>query len=142
ARQQALLAELRSGARSEQIARQRAAVAAAQATGAEAHAQFERVQALAARQLIAGCLAPVLPRRDPARCRCRAASGGPAAVGDLPAMNAIRARGLTRRFGALTAVDRIDLDVPRGHVYGFLGPNGSGKSTTIRMLCGLLMPDA
>jgi len=57
-------------------------------------------------------------------------------------MNAIRARGLTRRFGALTAVDRIDLDVPRGHVYGFLGPNGSGKSTTIRMLCGLLMPDA
>jgi len=53
ARQQALLAELRSGARSEQIARQRAAVAAAQATGAEAHAQFERVQALAARQLIA-----------------------------------------------------------------------------------------
>src|SRR5690606_13973661 len=54
----------------------------------------------------------------------------------------IRARGLTRRFGALTAVDRIDLDVPRGHVYGFLGPNGSGKSTTIRMLCGLLMPDA
>ncbi|MFO7326036.1 MAG: ABC transporter ATP-binding protein [Pseudomonadota bacterium] len=54
----------------------------------------------------------------------------------------MRARGLTRRFGALTAVDRIDLDVPRGHVYGFLGPNGSGKSTTIRMLCGLLMPDA
>ena len=53
---------------------------------------------------------------------------------------AIRARGLTKRFGALTAVDHVDLQVPRGHVYGFLGPNGSGKSTTIRMLCGLLVP--
>jgi ABC-2 type transport system ATP-binding protein len=55
---------------------------------------------------------------------------------------AIRARGLTRRFGALTAVDRVDLTIPRGAVYGFLGPNGSGKSTTIRMLCGLLTPSA
>ena len=53
---------------------------------------------------------------------------------------AIRARGLTRRFGGLVAVDHVDLDVPRRHVYGFLGPNGSGKSTTIRMLCGLLTP--
>ena len=53
---------------------------------------------------------------------------------------AIRARGLTRRFGALVAVDRIDLTVPRAAIYGFLGPNGSGKSTTIRMLCGLLLP--
>ena len=55
---------------------------------------------------------------------------------------AIRARGLTRRFGSLVAVDRVDLAVPRRHVYGFLGPNGSGKSTTIRMLCGLLTPSA
>jgi ABC-2 type transport system ATP-binding protein len=52
----------------------------------------------------------------------------------------IRARGLTRRFGELVAVDHVDLDVPRASVYGFLGPNGSGKSTTIRMLCGLLTP--
>jgi ABC-2 type transport system ATP-binding protein len=53
---------------------------------------------------------------------------------------AIRARGLTRRFGTLVAVDHVDLSVPRAQVYGFLGPNGSGKSTTLRMLCGLLTP--
>ncbi|HEY0197201.1 MAG TPA: ABC transporter ATP-binding protein [Rhodanobacter sp.] len=52
----------------------------------------------------------------------------------------MRARGLTKRFGKLMAVDHIDLEVPARHVYGFLGPNGSGKSTTIRMLCGLLTP--
>lgn len=55
---------------------------------------------------------------------------------------AIRARDLTKRFGALLAVDHVDLTVPASHVYGFLGPNGSGKSTTIRMLCGLLTPSA
>ena len=55
---------------------------------------------------------------------------------------AIQARGLTRRFGALVAVDKVDLNVPTGKIYGFLGPNGSGKSTTIRMLCGLLTPSS
>jgi ABC-2 type transport system ATP-binding protein len=53
---------------------------------------------------------------------------------------AISVRGLTKRFSDNTAVDNVDLDVPRGRIYGFLGPNGSGKSTTIRMLCGLLEP--
>jgi ABC-2 type transport system ATP-binding protein len=53
---------------------------------------------------------------------------------------AIRARGLSKDFGQLRAVDRLDLDVPKATIYGFLGPNGSGKSTTIRMLCGLLTP--
>jgi ABC-2 type transport system ATP-binding protein len=53
---------------------------------------------------------------------------------------AIRARGLTKRFDKLVAVDHVDLEVPARRVYGFLGPNGSGKSTTIRMLCGLLTP--
>jgi ABC-2 type transport system ATP-binding protein len=55
---------------------------------------------------------------------------------------AIRARGLSKRFGELVAVDHVDLTVPKAHVTGFLGPNGSGKSTTIRMLCGLLTPTA
>jgi ABC-2 type transport system ATP-binding protein len=53
---------------------------------------------------------------------------------------AISARDLARRFGKTWAVAGIDLDVPRAQIYGFLGPNGSGKSTTIRMLCGLLVP--
>ena len=51
---------------------------------------------------------------------------------------AIETAGLTKRFGAQSAVDGIDLAVPRGAVFGFLGPNGSGKTTTIRMLLGLL----
>ena len=55
---------------------------------------------------------------------------------------AIQTHGLTRRFGKLLAVDRIELAIPRNVIYGFLGPNGSGKSTTIRMLCGLLTPSA
>ena len=55
---------------------------------------------------------------------------------------AIQVRGLTRRFGPVTAVDGVDLDVPPAGIYGFLGPNGSGKTTTIRMLCGLLRPSA
>ncbi|GIX21812.1 MAG: ABC transporter ATP-binding protein [Gammaproteobacteria bacterium] len=54
----------------------------------------------------------------------------------------IEARALTRRFGAVRAVDGLDLEVPRGVIYGLLGPNGSGKSTAIRLFCGLLLPDA
>jgi len=56
----------------------------------------------------------------------------------LDADVAIATSALTKRFGAQTAVDGIDLNVPFGAVYGFLGPNGSGKTTTIRMLLGLV----
>ncbi|NQD92034.1 ABC transporter ATP-binding protein [Pseudomonas sp. CrR25] len=54
----------------------------------------------------------------------------------------MEARGLSKRFGTLAAVDGLDLRVRRAEVFGFLGPNGCGKSTTIRMLCGLLQPSA
>lgn len=53
---------------------------------------------------------------------------------------AVRAEQLTRRFGSFTAVDRIDLAVKPGEIFGFLGANGAGKTTAIRMLCGLLEP--
>jgi ABC-2 type transport system ATP-binding protein len=55
---------------------------------------------------------------------------------------AIRARGLSKRFGPVQAVRDLDIEVQRARIHGFLGPNGSGKSTTIRMLCGLLTPSA
>ena len=53
---------------------------------------------------------------------------------------AIDVRGLVKKFGDKTAVDGVDIQMPRGQVWGFLGPNGSGKTTTIRMICGLLKP--
>ena len=55
---------------------------------------------------------------------------------------AIDVRGLTKRFDDRTVVDDFAIRVERGQIFGFLGPNGSGKTTTIRMLCGLLTPDA
>jgi ABC-2 type transport system ATP-binding protein len=55
---------------------------------------------------------------------------------------AIEIRNLVRRFGAVTAVDGVSLRIPRGSLFGFLGPNGAGKTTTVRMVTGLLRPDA
>jgi ABC-2 type transport system ATP-binding protein len=56
--------------------------------------------------------------------------------------DAIRARDLTRTFGAFTAVDHVTFDVKAGEVFGFLGANGAGKTTAIRMLTGLLAPSS
>jgi len=55
---------------------------------------------------------------------------------------AIDVRGLTKRFGDKTVVDRVSMTVAKGEIAGFLGPNGSGKTTMIRLMCGLLTPDA
>ena len=55
---------------------------------------------------------------------------------------AVRTRGLTKRFGATTALADLDLDIPAGCTFGYLGPNGAGKSTTLRLLVGLLRPSA
>ena len=55
---------------------------------------------------------------------------------------AIRLSGVTKTFGKHTAVDGLDLEIPRGSIYGLLGPNGSGKSTSIRMIMGILHPDS
>ncbi len=54
----------------------------------------------------------------------------------------LRVEGLTKRFGAVTAVDGLDLEVRRGEVLGFLGPNGAGKTTTVGMILGLIAPTA
>ena len=56
--------------------------------------------------------------------------------------NAVETRGLTKRFGAFIAVDRVDFAIPKGEILGLLGPNGAGKTTTIRMLCGIMRPSA
>ena len=53
----------------------------------------------------------------------------------------IEIQGLSKRFGAFAAVDKLDLSVRKGEVFGFLGPNGAGKTTTIKMVTGLLRPD-
>ena len=57
-------------------------------------------------------------------------------------MNAIVVEDLTRRFGNFTAVDHVDFSVEQGELFGFLGPNGAGKTTTVRMITGLIKPDA
>src|SRR5215472_4206141 len=52
----------------------------------------------------------------------------------------IETRDLTRKFGDLTAVDRLNLSVSKGEIFGLVGPDGAGKTTTLRMLCGLMDP--
>ncbi len=57
-------------------------------------------------------------------------------------MDAIEARSLRKSFGPVTAVDDVSIAIPEGGIFGFLGPNGAGKTTTIRMITGMLIPDA
>ncbi len=66
------------------------------------------------------------------------------AAGSVPAPSgyALRTRGLVKRYGPRLALQGLDLAVPRGVVYGFLGPNGAGKTTLMRVLVGLIRPDA
>src|SRR3989449_4062949 len=66
----------------------------------------------------------------------------PASVSPPPAADdpVIRCLGLPRRFGALAAVDHLDLSVARGEIFALVGPDGAGKTTLIRMLCGALTP--
>ncbi|HNV05679.1 MAG TPA: ATP-binding cassette domain-containing protein, partial [Petrotogaceae bacterium] len=52
----------------------------------------------------------------------------------------IEVKGLVKKFGEFTAVNKVDLSIKGGEIYGFLGPNGAGKTTTIRMLTGTLNP--
>jgi ABC-2 type transport system ATP-binding protein len=66
----------------------------------------------------------------------------PKPISEMAQEFAIDVQGMTKRFGDRIAVNQIDLQVRTGEVCGFLGPNGSGKTTFIRMLCGLLRPDA
>ena len=54
----------------------------------------------------------------------------------------VETSGLGKRYGAVTAVEDLDISVRRGEVYGFLGPNGAGKTTTLRMLLGLVRPSS
>src|SRR6185312_549020 len=96
------------------------------------------------------------PHRRPAAPRFEDAfvdilGGGPGGRSRLaeamPALPAqakpvIEAKGLTKRFGDVTAADNISFAIPRGEIFGLLGPNGAGKSTTFKMLCRLLKPSA
>ena len=89
----------------------------------------------------------------PARRRRRALAPGPlrpagparhacAPAAAVAAVTLLETRGLTRRFGGLTAVDGVDLDLAPGEIHALIGPNGAGKTTLVGLICGRLLPDA
>src|SRR4051794_25316401 len=67
---------------------------------------------------------------------------GVEASGEVPSEPVVTIRGLTKRYGAVLAVDDITFSLQAGSITGFLGPNGAGKTTTLRMLLGLARPTA
>jgi ABC-2 type transport system ATP-binding protein len=71
-----------------------------------------------------------------------ATTGRPSPPQGAPGESILRTENLSKRFGSIVAVDRLNLEVRAGEVHGFLGPNGSGKSTTVGMILGLIKPDA
>src|SRR5260370_42418922 len=79
--------------------------------------------------------------QEPARPKHGAVTA-PLPPGGAAAGPAIETHGLTKRYGGRTAVDGLDIEVPRGVIAGFVGPNGAGKTTTLRMLLGLGRPTA
>src|SRR5262249_3276309 len=85
---------------------------------------------------------PHLPRPpDHERSRARSRQGR-RRLDHAGMSDALVLRGLTKKFGDKTAVSNLDLTVRAGELYGLLGPNGAGKTTTLRMVAGLLKPDA
>src|SRR5947207_6711121 len=80
--------------------------------------------------------------RPPARIPPMTSQAAAASVTSPPADLALATRGLVKRFAQRVALAGLDLTVPKGVVYGFLGPNGAGKTTTMRLLTGLIHPDA
>ena len=84
-------------------------------------------------------LALLAPRPlRPARPPRRAPRDGPA----VAAVTLLEARGLTRHFGGLRAVEDVDFDLAAGEIHALIGPNGAGKTTFVSLLCGRLLPDA
>ena len=74
--------------------------------------------------------------------RSQAAPGTTSAPGSASGAIAIETHALSKHFGKRTAVDGLTISVPAGTIAGFIGPNGAGKTTTIRLLLGLVRPDA
>jgi len=112
--------------------------------------QFERIVAMhEGRILASGTAAEVMGGASSMEAAFASlVSGAPVAPFSMPPRTAnagppvIRANGLTRYFGAFTAVDHVNFEIGRGEIFGFLGPNGCGKTTTMKMLVGLLAASA
>src|SRR3954469_20922591 len=130
----------------------RAAASAAVPSGTAAAVQPASLTTCTSRsasRLSSSAISTRTPVSVPVRGRCPAgaalfmvASSGLPSVADVTDQLAVRAEDLTKRYGSLTAVDGIDISVAEGEVYGVLGPNGAGKTTFLRMLFGLIRPDA